>query len=85
MWVNRENMEEHEMNKIITNNVKETISIIPQKVINQYGAVLLATPILIYAINKIYELVDNVMKQDYSLVISYDNFELKLKKEIAVS
>ena len=74
------------MNKQVTNYFgKQLISKLPNDVLLKHGWVLLATPVLLYAIDKVSEIADKVMDNNYNLVIKANGVEVNLQKQPCVS
>ena len=56
----------------------------PNDVLLKHGWVLLATPVLLYAIDKVSEIADKVMDNNYNLVIKANGVEVNLQKQPCV-
>ena len=68
------------MDKPIVKFPSNFLSEIPKDMLQKHGWVLLATPVIIYAIDKAYVLVNKAIDNNYSLNFNSDKFQLSLEK-----
>ena len=74
------------MNKQVSNHFGNgIISNLPNDVLLKHGWVLLATPVLLYAIDKVSEIVYKVMDNNYNLVVKANGVEVNLQKQPCAS
>lgn len=74
------------MNKQVANDFgKKIISKLPNDVLLKHGWVLLTTPVLLYAIDKVSEIVDKVMDNNYNLIVKANGVEVNLQKQPCAS
>lgn len=74
------------MNKQVTNHfAKQLVSNLPNDVLLKHGWVLLATPVLLYAMDMVSKIVDKVMDNNYNLVVKANGVEVNLQKQPCAS
>lgn len=59
---------------------KINIYFISEEILRKYGWMVLATPIAIHGINKVYELFSMVIEKGCNANIKYDKFEFSISK-----